>query len=71
MQESQTRCRNEPGRFRLLYFRVQQHLRQEPLRDLEVLLRDYKHAAKQAFAPIGTYKVHLLNELERLSEVVR
>ena len=44
---------------------------QEPLRDLEALLRDYKHAAKQAFAPIGTYQVQFLNELERLSEVKR
>ena len=43
----------------------------EPLRDLEILLADYKTAAKRAFAPIGTYQVQFLNELERLSEVVR
>jgi hydroxyethylthiazole kinase len=41
----------------------------EPLSGLEGLLADYKQAAEQALAPIGTYQVQFLNELERLSEV--
>lgn len=35
------------------------------------LLTDYKQAAANANAPIGTYSVQLLNELERLSEVAQ
>lgn len=35
------------------------------------LLHDYKEAAVKAAAPIGTYQVQLLNELERLAEVAR
>lgn len=43
----------------------------EPLCDLESLLAEYKKAATFALAPIGTFQVQFLNELERLSEVAQ
>lgn len=41
----------------------------EPLKDLEALLAEYKLAAQRAFAPLGTYQIQFINELQRLSEV--
>ena len=43
----------------------------EPLPDLKALLIEYKQAAEQALAPLGTYQIQLLNELEHLAEVSR
>lgn len=40
-----------------------------PMNDLKNLLAEYKQAAKKAVAPIGTFQIQLLNELERMAEV--
>lgn len=42
---------------------------ENPIRDLKNLLMEYKQVAQCALAPIGSYQVELLNELERMSEV--
>ena len=42
---------------------------ENPIADLKTLLTEYKHVAERALAPLGSYQVKLLNELERMSEV--
>lgn len=41
----------------------------DPMHDLKNLLAEYKQAAKNAVAPIGTFQIQLLNKLERMAEV--
>ena len=43
----------------------------DPLHDLQQLLTEYKQAAENAFAPIGTFQLQFLNELERIAEVAQ
>lgn len=40
-----------------------------PLIDLNLLLEEYKQVAVNAYAPIGTFQIQLLNELEKLAGV--
>lgn len=44
---------------------------EQPLKDLKTLLTDYKTVAEKALAPLGTYQLQFVNELERMSEVTQ
>lgn len=42
---------------------------EDVMKDFETLLKQYKTAAERAFAPIGTFQMQFLNELEQLAGV--